>query len=492
MSRATEIIITICACLLLAAVLPSVSFGALDDSYSKVLLHLDTIIGTTVITDESGKSWTSEAPIVAGGKYGAGSIYFDGRHVMYTTDSPDFHFGSGDFTMECWMKTEYMGYGGLIIYQGDSNGSAGTIPFYLSIGSGYINFCPNYVSYPGHTVLQSNVPIYDNTWHHIAVVRHNDDFIMYIDGHFQNFIHLPGWTMPDCGAQPVIIGGQSPGGGWSPMTGYLDEIRISKGIARYLSDFTPGEVSPPPSPPPLYDPDTIALLHFDGNITDESGKVWTDHNGATTTSAVKKFGTGALYLDGINDYLTVANSTDFNFGTSNWTVDWWEYQLSSYVGGAIFNIDITNGLSGMLIGYNYAGHNTVYLSTGSGYDIAANKSIGASDVGVWHHRAVVHSGYFYLTFLDGVMQETWSYSGSIMPSVNPGIGVYNMMQYTNAYIDELRISKVARWIGDFTPGTEAYLPLHPTTLSVPAPSILIGNGRINLGNGKKLKFGVFP
>lgn len=39
---------------------------------------------------------------------------------------------------------------------------------------------------------------------------------------------------------------------------------------------------------------TKSLLHFDGNITDESGKTWTAYGGAATSGTQKKFGSGAL------------------------------------------------------------------------------------------------------------------------------------------------------------------------------------------------------
>ena len=66
---------------------------------------------------------------------------------------------------------------------------------------------------------------------------------------------------------------------------------------------------------------TKSLLHFDGNLTDESGKTWTAYGGAATSTAQKKFGTHALYLDGTDDYINTYGSSDFAFGTGDFTVE---------------------------------------------------------------------------------------------------------------------------------------------------------------------------
>ena len=74
------------------------------------------------------------------------------------------------------------------------------------------------------------------------------------------------------------------------FNGYLDELRISKGIARWTSDFTP------PSSP--------------------YGKV------ATVTSQ-KKFGTASGEFKGSGEYLSLADSDDWNVGSGDFTIDAW-------------------------------------------------------------------------------------------------------------------------------------------------------------------------
>jgi hypothetical protein len=53
---------------------------------------------------------------------------------------------------------------------------------------------------------------------------------------------------------------------------------------------------------------TVALLHFEDGLKDESGKVWTAQNGAALTAAQRKFGEGALYVNG-EAYVTTPYQT---------------------------------------------------------------------------------------------------------------------------------------------------------------------------------------
>jgi hypothetical protein len=100
-----------------------------------------------------------------------------------------------------------------------------------------------------------------NQWHHLALVRHGNDFTGYADG-----VGTPLITSSSAihNSSATLKIGENGG-----VYGYLDEVRISKGVARYTDDFDPGELRPFS----CQDSDTKLLLHMNSStgFTDSSG-----------------------------------------------------------------------------------------------------------------------------------------------------------------------------------------------------------------------------
>lgn len=192
---------------------------------------------------------------------------------------------------------------------------------------------------------------------------------------------------------------------------------------------------------------TKSLLHFDGNITDESGKTWTAYGGAATSTAQKKFGSASLVGDSSgNSYISTADSDDFALGNS-FTVDFW-YYLSS--GGWIY---ITQGGGGSPFLMFYATETYLQAARSDGTNWVVNNTYTASiSTGAWHHFAACKTPTQLLLFNDG--QNVGSISDA---SSWPGFSGDLRMQLKNCYVDELRISKgIARWTANFTPPTAPY------------------------------------
>ncbi len=80
----------------------------LDDAYTKLLMHFDGTNGSNIFTDESGKTVTAAYgnPQIstAQSEFGGASGYFGGSSQLIIQDSEDWNFGSGDFTIDCWVK----------------------------------------------------------------------------------------------------------------------------------------------------------------------------------------------------------------------------------------------------------------------------------------------------------------------------------------------------------------------------------------------------
>ena len=135
-----------------------------------------------------------------------------------------------------------------------------------------------------------------------------------------------------------------------------------------------------------------------------------------------------------------------------------------YNAGVVSIPFIETGGYGILVGYWATGHSnmTTYLSTTNNtYDVAEGVELGSVTFGTWQHYALVKSGSKYMVFNNGNKVVEKTNSNSIDPfSGSLFIGAYNYSaswaRKIKGYIDELRISNVARWTTNFTPPTAPY------------------------------------
>jgi hypothetical protein len=207
-----------------------------------LLLHCDGADNGTTFTDVTGKTVTRYNAVTktATKKYGTASGYFDGTGDYLTApDSADFALGSGDFTIECWFKLGSTGTTKAFVSHRDSSTSNFAWLFYtsssnavgLSIStSGTSQAAIAYKSYTQETT----------EWHHVAAVRSGNTLRIYLDGVAGGTdADVTGMSIYD--STTVIRVGTDWNGSTSgnAMNGYLDDIRITKGVARYTADFTP-------------------------------------------------------------------------------------------------------------------------------------------------------------------------------------------------------------------------------------------------------------
>ena len=167
-------------------------------------------------------------------KYGTGSMYFDGTGDWLTSlNNPSHEFGSGNFTLECWINTTVSnsGYVSAVAKWSSSNQSWMIRAASTDIGSGWSFFySTNGSNY--YTVFGASIN--DGNWHHLAVTRSGNVFRTFTDGTLNNST-TDAVTLFD-GTASLFVGAQ--GGGSNPFTGYIDDLRITKGYARYTASFT--------------------------------------------------------------------------------------------------------------------------------------------------------------------------------------------------------------------------------------------------------------
>lgn len=161
-------------------------------------------------------------------KYGTGSLEFDGTgDWLLVPDSPDQRLGTGNFTIECWLYLSATGTARGIVGKGTS-----TTGWLLSTdSSNKVVF-----TYASSTITSTGA-LSGSTWYHLAVVREgtgSNQTKIYIDGTNDG----TGTVSTDfTQTNAAYVGANRTGG--DPMNGYIDDLRITKGVARYTANFTP-------------------------------------------------------------------------------------------------------------------------------------------------------------------------------------------------------------------------------------------------------------
>jgi hypothetical protein len=173
-------------------------------------------------------------------KFGEASGLFDGDgDYLSTPDSDDWYFAAGNFTIDFWVRFlalptdhDYLvaqddggGYNMWGIYRNNSGNKLG---FYAAVGG---------VAKADY-IMTNDWGGVINTWYHIAVVRNGTSLNIYIDGVSQTLTGTTVIGTNDLGnlAQPLYIGAFSAGLYY--FNGWIDELRISKGIARWTANFS--------------------------------------------------------------------------------------------------------------------------------------------------------------------------------------------------------------------------------------------------------------
>lgn len=210
-------------------------------SSTVLLMHMDS----TGLTDEKGKTITlagNAARSATESKFGGYSAYFDGTGDYLTTpDSADFAFGSGDFTIECYFKQGATG--GTYALCAQRTNTTTSYSFAFQITGSTITFIGS-TSGTGttHTVTAAYTQETSN-WHHAAVVRSGTVLTVFADGVPGTSVGIGATALFDSAAV-LSIGGDTTGSS-NQFNGYIDDLRITKGVARYTTTFTPHTAAHP-------------------------------------------------------------------------------------------------------------------------------------------------------------------------------------------------------------------------------------------------------
>jgi len=378
------------------------SYPSAQDSFVN---NVSLLLDGESLTDKSQNNFTvtnsSAAVSTAQFKYGNSSIYFNGSSFVSVPDSSAFSFGTGDFTIETWLKlgaaiTATSGDASVrsIVnkYSAGSNGTEDAFYVSLSNTAGIMTINVGFVSNTTAVNLTFNITGVDTSlnsvWNHIAVVRSSGSVKVYFNGTQIGTTQTYSSSINQ-GNLPLLVGART----YAPydlyLNGYIDDLRITKS-AIYTANFTP------PAGP----------LKLPGQIIDltKNKAIGSLTNGPTYSS-------GSIVFDGSNDYVKAPFNSNYNFGSGDFTVSAWinmtvlpSNNWSSFVthgvsGSAqrwVFYYDTRTSQSSPGLRFT-----SVNASNAANIDISVGSTTGWS-AGIWYYVTITRVGNVFTLYRNGV------------------------------------------------------------------------------------------
>lgn len=398
-------------------------------------------------------------------KYGTGSIKFDGSGDYlrgYTSGGYILTGETGDFTLEFWVYPAVTQTS--IIYDIRDSGSSPTDRYCVYLNNNVITY------YAGADRIVGSA-LSNSTWYHVAVSRTSSVTRMFVDGTQVGSEYIDS-TLFGVGLGRPIIGASGYNLGGDPFNGYLDDIRFTKGFARYTANFTPSD----------WGSDTALLtdqyykyvsLMLRGNGTngaqnntfiDSSNNNLTITRGGNTTQG--SFSPFSLeeskwsnYFDGSGDYLSIPSNAAFAVGTGDFTIETWIKLDQPQSTGSMHVTDstVTNGL--------FLKINTTNICIGRSNVAEDSVFTYSLTQGVWYHVLFSRSGSTVYGFVNGTLigsnTNTNNYvQGGLYIGCAGGAG-----QFYKGYVSSLRMIKgTALYTSNFTVPTSPLTAVSGTSL----------------------------
>ena len=240
-----------------------------------VLLHLMMELTSILSGKGTGEFVTTTKPAkilsrfgdtqidTAQSKFSGGSILFDGtQDNLQVPADGDFGFGTANWTLEAFIRPTSVS-GVQRIFDLRNASATDTAPTVYMNGTALHYAVGNSSQISGGTLAI-------NTWYHVAVARNAGTTKLFLDG-----VELAtGADTNDYGTtKPVVIGSDYQASPAEAFNGHIDEVRISKGAARFTGAFTPTTGAY------VSDNNTVLLLHANG---DDASTTFTDESGGTS------------------------------------------------------------------------------------------------------------------------------------------------------------------------------------------------------------------
>lgn len=380
-------------------------------------------------------------------KYAGGSVYFNGSSYLNTLNAGTFDFGTGDFTIESWIYPTVVSTAASTYHTFMDTRTADTnVVFWFGLASGKLQITHGASFIVGTTVLSAN------KWYHVSATRYNGVLKIYLNGVVE--ASVANTTSFTGLSAKAFIGAAFSLSGY--YTGYMQGLRVTK-AARYITDFTPFNAKFANEPTFLADytndsfKDKVAcLVKFDEvGVVDATGNTVVSNKGMTISNGSYVENASGYFSGAAASYLTIDPNV-FNFGSGDFTVETWVNPNSvSGVDNCIIDGRLSTGDgSYFYLGLTASGKPCIYVN--ANYRITATTAIQTK---AWTHLAYVRIGTTGTLYVNGVNVGTWADNTVYAKPTAPKVGqmqanaLYNFI----GYMDNLRVTKAARYTQAFTP-----------------------------------------
>jgi len=428
-------------------------------------------------------------------KFGLSSLIYDGTGDLISMPSTaDFTLADEDFTIEMWSRIaaepgDHVDF--LAKWDGPTNNASWVLEYQVT--ENQLRF---YMSTDGTATVWASFDLdsdgigvagfFDSNWHHLAVVRSGGTVTVYIDGIAGADTWVGGAASLYANVTDVTIGARIESAAtFRVVTGNLDEIRVTKGVARYTEAFTPPteEFIRGAGPVDPYWDQVVLLVGPIGvdastEILDESlsNILLTTNGDAQLDTAYRKFGNASLMLDGTVDCVETPANPDHDFGTNDFTIEFWTRMTAEPTDNHVWisKYDSTTNERQWSVYFDFTNNRVAMHTSTTGTDyFYTSFDLDTDGIGLagffdgnWHHVAVVRDGTTTKMFVDGLLgSEEWTVGASalnantnirtIIGARSNGAGEY---VHIDAHMDEIRITNgTARYTEAFTPPTERFI-----------------------------------
>lgn len=439
-------------------------------NYVSSLLHFDLGDSNTFIDVKSSKVVTPTGGAYvsdAWSPFGGGSGWFDGANGSNSritlADSDDWHF-NGAFTVSFRIKpSEIKATDQWLFLQAARTGDACPLRINLnSAGKISVLGSADNVSWL-FTDIDSTTTVAANDEIHIAVTDDGTTLRLFINGALED--SRATWTRTNS-SQSLHIGGAYDSGD-REYHGSMSDLFVLKGKAKWTAAFTVPSTKFSSS-----DSDwsycVLSLpMEFGldpSNFFDEKGKTWTRSGTPTISATQSRFGGSSGYFTG-SQYITTPNHADFNFGASDFCIEWSTY-YSTVPGGssnpqAIIRKWTTASQQCWEVWMYYTGSgNTEFRfsisTTGSDTVTALSSSTGtdswAIPANTWTKWAIFRYGNTLYFTVDGVVKKSVAFTSTIFAGTSQvEFGNGDGSSGAVFYAEEFRITKTGRYSGAYAP-----------------------------------------
>jgi hypothetical protein len=215
------------------------------DAFTVLMLHCDGTDASTSFPDASASAHAvtgmGNAQVdTAQSVFGGASVLFDGTgDALVSVDSADWNFGSGDFTIDFRVRFNSVAGSIDLISQADNQFALTQLAWRVILTGGNLYFQCSTDGTVGTVINLARAWTPSTaTWYHVAIVRTGNVVRHFVDGTQLGTDSALAVTIFNSNVA-LLVGAEDPVNVQNPLNGWVDELRISKGIARWTTTFTP-------------------------------------------------------------------------------------------------------------------------------------------------------------------------------------------------------------------------------------------------------------